>query len=68
MIEAIDVIKDQYEIDKKRLTQQLEQSEKRVLNLEQKLKDKLLEEGTCQYISYLEERLLETAELSKRHF
>lgn len=27
-----------------------------------------MEEGTSQYINYLEERLLETANLSKRHF
>lgn len=68
MIEAIDAIKEQYEIDKKRITNSLEIAEKRILSLESKLKEKLLEEGTSQYISYLEEWLLETANLGKRHF
>jgi len=40
MIEAIDAIKEQYEIDKKRITNSLEIAEKRILSLESKLKEK----------------------------
>jgi len=68
IVEIVDSLKKEFETEKQKLLNSLEISEKRVLTLESKLKEKLLDAGTNQYIQYLEERLLETVDLSKKHF
>jgi len=68
IVEIVDSLKKEFETEKQKLLNSLEISEKRVLSLESKLKEKLLDAGTNQYIQYLEERLLETVDLSKKHF